>query len=183
MCTFVHNQVLHPSPAGVQYTAIPCESPSRHTLSVRLTSAIACPLLVFMISGLSVPYCCLQLCPSCVCRVPEALQLLIQLYVERNYMLWKIPEVCSLPDHVCVDGEISQKLDTILLRVQATWILLRICLYVSLYMLAGPNMAGNQCQGCGTEIQGYWPNICGAHTKVGNVFVHDSVYNVRVGLL
>ena len=110
MCTFVHNLVLRPSPAGVQYTAIPCESPSHHTLSVCLASAIACPLLLFMISGLSVPYCCLQLCPSCVCRVPEALQLLIQLYVERNYMLWKIPEVCSLPDHVCVDGEISQKL-------------------------------------------------------------------------
>ena len=34
MWTFVHNQVLHPSPADVQYTAIPCESPPTiHPLS------------------------------------------------------------------------------------------------------------------------------------------------------
>ena len=88
----------------------PVNPPSRHTLSVCLASAIACLLLLFMINGLSVPYCCLQLCPSCVCREPEALQLLIQLYVERSHMLWKIPEVCSLSDHVHVDGEFTQKL-------------------------------------------------------------------------
>ena len=40
----------------------------------------------------------------CVCREPEALQLLIQLYVERNHMLWKIPEVCSQSGLVCVGG-------------------------------------------------------------------------------
>ena len=43
-----------------------------------------------------------------------------------------------------------------------------------LYVLAGLNMAGNQCQGCSTEIQGYRPNICRVHTKVGDIrmYVH-----------
>ena len=108
----------------------PVNPPSRHTLSVCLTSAIACPLLLFMINGLSVPYCCLQPCPSCVCREPEALQLLIQLYVERNYMLWKIPEVCSLSDHVRVDGEIYTEIDIVMLRVHATYILLFTCMHL-----------------------------------------------------
>ena len=40
-----------------------------------------------------------------MCREPEALQLLIQLYVERNHMLWKIPEVCSQSGLVCAGGD------------------------------------------------------------------------------
>lgn len=57
-----------------------------------------------------------------MCREPEALQLLTQLYVERNYMLWKIPEVCSLPDHVCVDGDFYTEIGIVLLRVHAMYL-------------------------------------------------------------
>ena len=89
----------------------------------------------------------------CVCREPEALQLLIQLYVERNHMLWKIPEVCSQSGLVFVDGD---AFDVVVAHCMSSR-----CLYFAIYMyfcvcimLTGLNMAGNQCQGYSTEVQG-----------------------------
>ena len=136
-------------------------------LSVCLKPAAACTLLhLLMVAWLSLSSVC-----NCVPLVCAGSQKPFNCWFS---CMWRGTTCCgrslrcvSLLDLVCVDGDAYTELAS---PHQEFVLPAFYCFIVTvLYVLAGLNMAGNQCQGCSTEIQGYWPNICRVHTKVGDI--------------